>query len=40
MKTLVIEILVEEADLTTVKEAITKFLDDEFGYEKDADFVI
>lgn len=39
MKTITIEILVSEMDAPMVREKIAYFLNEQFGYEEDVDFI-
>jgi len=39
MKTITIELLVEDSEVATIRERILYFLTDELGYEEDIDFI-
>jgi len=39
MKTITIELLVDESEVARVRERISYFLTDELGYEEDIDFI-
>lgn len=39
MKTVTIEIIVNDEDVQIVREKVTYFLNEQFGYEEDVDFI-